>query len=535
MRIGVDVGGTHTDAVILAGASVVATSKRATSRDVSGGIIAALEDLLGASGTAPTAVEAVMIGTTHFTNAFVERRRLLPVAVIRAARPACDGLPPLSGWPGGLAKILGGHRYSVRGGYEFDGREISPLNEGEILGVARDLRDRGLRSAAISSTFSPVNPRMEERIAEILLDQVPGLQVTLSSRVGGLGLLERENAAIMNASLAGLASEVVDSLERALQALDLRAPLYISQNDGTLMNTAVARRYPVRTFASGPTNSMRGAALLAGTTPAREAIVVDLGGTTCDIGMLKNGYPRESALATTAGGVRSNQRMADLVVLGLGGGSRVRQAGTPLVGPDSVGYRLRQEALVFGGDTLTATDIAVAAGLADLGDRSRVAHLAPAFVRVAGDEIRRRIEEGIDRIKTEGRDLPVILVGGGSILLGEADLAGASEVIRPPHFSVANAVGAAVGQFGGAVDRVFFYGEIGRDEALATASAQARAAAARAGADEDRTEVIEISEIPLTYMPGGAVRLRVRAVGEGTFTGRQRGEGELGVGGEACA
>ena len=143
------------------------------------------------------------------------------------------------------------------------------------------------------------------------------------------------------------------------------------------MEAAAATALPVMTFASGPTNSMRGAAFLSGLA---DAMVVDVGGTSTDIGQLRRGFPREANSVVEVGGVRTLFRMPDLLSIGLGGGSLV--ARDPLaVGPQSVGYRLTREALVFGGDTLTATDAAVAAGIADIGDRRRVADLPRAISR----------------------------------------------------------------------------------------------------------------------------------------------------------
>jgi N-methylhydantoinase A/oxoprolinase/acetone carboxylase beta subunit len=125
--------------------------------------------------------------------------------------------------------------------------------------------------------------------------------------------------------------------------------LFVSQNDGTLISAAYAARYPVLTFGSGPTNSMRGAAFLTG---MRDAIVMDVGGTTTDIGALVNGFPRESSLAVDIGGVRTNFRMPDILSIGLGGGT-AEPATAPRdalrIGPDSVGYRLLGESLSFGG------------------------------------------------------------------------------------------------------------------------------------------------------------------------------------------
>ena len=142
------------------------------------------------------------------------------------------------------------------------------------------------------------------------------------------------------------------------------AEVYLSQNDGTLMTMEHARRYPILTIACGPTNSIRGASYLS---HLDNAIVIDVGGTTTDLGVIQAGFPRESGVAVTIGGVRTNFRMPDVYSIGLGGGSIVREHadGSVTVGPDSVGYRLTEKALVFGGDTLTATDIAVRLGMGE--------------------------------------------------------------------------------------------------------------------------------------------------------------------------
>ena len=152
--------------------------------------------------------------------------------------------------------------------------------------------------------------------------------------------------------------------------------------------------------------------------------------------------------------------MPDLLSLGLGGGTIVSTAGISTapgsltLGPASVGYRLTEQALVFGGDVLTVTDVAVAAGLIDLGDRARVAALPAALVNEALARIRAMIEEGVDRMKTDAGETPLIAVGGGSFLV-PARLAGVSEVLNVPHQAVANAVGAAIAQVSGEVDQIF--------------------------------------------------------------------------------
>lgn len=509
MRIGIDVGGTNTDAALMDGMTVKGACKTPTTADVSSGITAVLKEVLRMTGVAASQIQAVMIGTTHFTNAVVERKRLLEVAAIRLGLPATKALPPMTDWPSDLATTLGRHTFMVHGGHEFDGREIAPLDETEILRIAGEIKARGLRTASITSVFSPVTPVMEQRAAEILRNEIPDLAISLSHEIGRVGFLERENASIMNACLADLSAKVVSSFRAALRELAIEAPFFISQNDGTLMTPDYVERYPVLTFASGPTNSMRGAALLAG---RKEAMVVDIGGTTSDVGMLMQGFPRESAVAVDIGGVRTNFRMPDVLAVGLGGGSIVRDDGAR-IGPDSVGYEITSKALVFGGDTLTTTDIVVAAGLEDIGDRSRVAHIPAKTVEAALDTIHRMVDEAVDRMKTSAEPLPVILVGGGSILVSRP-LPSASEVIRPENASVANAIGAAIAQVGGEVDRIFSLEGTSRDVVLDGAKAEASERATKAGADPSTVKIVDIEEVPLSYLPGNATRIRVKAVGD---------------------
>src|SRR5439155_10136364 len=312
----------------------------------------------------------------------------------------------------------------------------------------------------------------EEDAAAILREECPDVAVTLSHRLGRIGLLERENATLLNACLIALAKKTTRAFADALRASGIAAPLYLTQNDGTVMLAQVAEAFPVYSFASGPTNSMRGAAFLskcwtvdghgpssAGTIdghgPSRtvDALVIDVGGTTTDIGSLRHGFPREANNVVEIGGVRTLFRMPDLLSVGLGGGSLVADDGRR-VGPRSVGYRLVDESRVFGGVTLTATDVAVAAGLIDLGDRHRVADLPADLIKTALARIHATIEEGVDRMKTDARDEPLIAVGGGCFLVPER-LPGVSEVVHVRHQAVANAVGAAIAQVSGEVDQIF--------------------------------------------------------------------------------
>lgn len=515
MRIGIDVGGTNTDAVLMDGRTVLAEVKTTTTEDVTSGIVAAVSSLRRSHGFDPAAIASVMIGTTHFINALVEGSRLTPTGVVRLCLPATTAVPPLVDWPQRLVAAIGGHVYLCHGGHEFDGRVISDLNVDELRRVAADLAVKEVRSVAISSVFSPVNPEFELRAAEILTSELPELHVSLSQEIGRIGLIERENATVINATLREVAEQICEGLTTKLRQAGLDAQLYLSQNDGTLMDIDFARRYPVATFASGPTNSIRGAAFLSGIA---DCAVVDIGGTTTDVGILHHGFPREASTEVSVAGIRTNFRMPDVLTVGLGGGSRVRSEGgsegvTVRVGPDSVGYRLERESLVFAGGTLTATDLAVAAGLARIGDPERVSTVDPALVSAGLKHIEDQITRLIDRMRTSAAAIPVVLVGGGSVLLPDR-LAVASSVHRPEHFAVANAIGAAIAQVGGEVDRIFAVGSDNRQTVLDTAKQQAVDRAVVAGADPATVEVVDVEEIPIAYLPGNAIRVRVKAVGD---------------------
>lgn len=509
MRIGIDVGGTNTDAVLMNGSQVLASTKTPTTPNVSDGITTALQTLVNDSGLDVAALDAVMIGTTHFTNAVVERRRLQPTACIRLGLPATVCLPPMVDWPDDLAEVVGRNYYLAHGGHEFDGREISPFDPAEIRGIAAEINAKGIKAIAVSSVFSPVNTTFEEQTAAIVKEVIPDAHITLSSQIGRIGLLERENAAIMNACLRDLALRTVNGFKKALADMKITAPFYISQNDGTLMNADFATDYPVLTFASGPTNSMRGAAFLSG---LKDAIVIDVGGTTTDVGVLQHGFPRVAALAVSIGGVRTNFRMPDTLSIGLGGGSLIRTEPVR-VGPQSVGYELTTKAKVFGGDTLTTTDVCVAAGHVDIGDKGAVAGLDKNLVTAVEDKIEEMVNVAVDRMKTSAVAMPVIIVGGGSILI-QRPVAGASEIVKPNHFAVANAIGAAIAQIGGETDRIFSLAGMTRDEALATAKQEAIDKAVAAGAARETIEIVDVEEVPLAYLPGNATRIAVKAVGD---------------------
>ena len=245
------------------------------------------------------------------------------------------------------------------------------------------------------------------------------------------------------------------------------------------------------------------------------ALVVDVGGTTTDLGVLSHGFPRESGVAVTIGGVRTNFRMPDVVSIGLGGGSIVRVAddGSVTVGPDSVGYEITKRALVFGGDTMTATDIAVRLGMAKVGNPALVESIPQETAERAMAEMRQLVEDAIDVMKVSSDPIDTVLVGGGAIVLPR-DLAGTAQVVTPEHAGCANAIGSAISKVSGVYEALVDYDKVPRDEALAQARTAAIEAAVEAGAIRDTVEIIDAEDVPLQYYPGHTNRVKVKAAGD---------------------
>ena len=507
IRVGVDVGGTNTDAVVMKGQKFLGGAKRPTTEDILTGVENAIQAALGEAKTSSDSVDVLIIGTTHFVNALVQRTKLAQTGLIRMCLPSGSSILPFADWPESLVNGMKGSCKLVKGGYEMDGNEISPLDKDELIDAAKELSDLGCNQIAISSVFATVRGDMEDEALEIITQAMPELSVTLSKSIGGMGLLERENAAIINASLKPLAEEVVDSFKLLQKSLKLSCPMFFTRNDGTLIEAAEVIELPVLTFACGPTNSMRGAAFLSG---LQDALVVDVGGTTTDVGEVQDGFPRLAGTSVMVADVRTNFAMPDVISIGLGGGSIVSDNDPMSIGPISVGNELPQKAKVFGGDTLTATDLAVAAGRCKVGD---TAPPSIASIDKLVEILDKMVSDQVARARTSNKAIPVIAVGGGSVMMPtEVD---GLEVISPKHNDLANAVGAAIAQVSGQVSRVVLLNDdIDRDTAIKEVTEEATKIAVKRHADPKSISVLTVSDMPLSYLPGNNLLINVTVVGD---------------------
>ena len=322
-----------------------------------------------------------------------------------------------------------------------------------------------------------------------------------------------------------------NQIQQGLQAIGLKdCPILISSNDGSMLPIAEAKLTPIKSIASGPANSMLGASHLAAYKSTNERsssqdeskesmIVLDVGGTTTDAGVLMaTGYPRQASAYSTIAQVQINAPMPDVTSVGLGGGSIVKITSGGVVtsiGPESVGNRLTTEALCFGGSVLTATDIAVAAGLA-LGVGTKPVTLDLVTISSGRALLVSKFEDIINSVKTQAGSLPTALVGGGTIICPR-ELDGGTNIVRSPFVSVANAVGAATAKLSASVDTIY-----NTDSAASPAERHkldevtkeaATEKCVRQGARPETVHTVERSVSEMAYI-SGKLRVMVRVVGE---------------------
>lgn len=522
-KIGVDVGGTNTDAVLVSQDNkILSKTKQTTTLDVSTGIANAIKFVIAEGGVPKNDIKHIMLGTTHCTNALVERKELNKVGSIRIGMPASRAIPTMTDFPTDLKTVLGNHNYMVHGGFEYDGRPIAELEETEVKECLNKMKGV-IESLAITGIFSKTLADQELKVAQWAKDTLGNsVRITCSHQVGGLGLLERENAAILNAALQGVADKMVNAFKQTVSDLELKADLFIGQNDGTLMSLEQVKDFPVLTISSGPTNSIRGAGALS---KVQDGIVIDVGGTTSDGGMLIDFFPRESTQSAQIGGVLTNFRMPDVVAVGIGGGTIVRfnKDGVCHLGPDSVGYLLKEKALGFNGDTLTLSDFFIAENKIEIEGTILITDLKNKISKHTGltydtaleltkKSIQEAIEKLVDKLKTEAKDVTVIACGGGAFLL-PTNIQGTSKVIFPEHMEVANAFGACIAQVSNEEEIVINTMQKKEETALEELLDKVTEKLLNDGAKKDSIKVLTKEIAPLAYLPG-TVKLKVKVCGD---------------------
>ena len=506
MRIGIDVGGTNTDSVLINNNKIESSFKTNTSEDISDSVKLSISKVI--QNQAKEKINSIIIGTTHLINDLLERKNLSKTGVIRLCGPATKLLKPLCDWPDDLKKSNNFIANFTDGGLEFDGREISAVNKSEIQKLCEIYKKEQVESIAITGIFASVNPYQELEVKNIIANEMGEIPVSMSHQIGRIGLLERENATILNAMLSNSAKKTFANLTKIISDLNLKSKIYITQNDGTMASIDDALNYPIFSLSSGPTNSMRGAAFLSG---IKDGIVIDIGGTSTDIGMLINSFPKESSIAVEFSGIRTNFRMADVLSIPLGGGSIINQK-TPYVSNQSLGNRITTDSLSFNGTITTITDIYTNQNKANFIPPNQNFKLSSDVIKSVENEIYSKISIAVDRMKTDSKNIKAIVVGGGSFIIPKK-LDGVDLIKFPEFGEVANAIGSSMAQISGYSEKVFSTTDLSRNEIIEISKNEAIENAITKGAEKKSIEIIDLEEIPLSYLPSNAVTIKTRAIG----------------------
>jgi len=349
MIIGLDVGGTHTDVVLLGENGIHRQAKVPThAHNLLESVRNGIHDVL--RGTDPRDIRRAVLSTTLCTNAIVERK-LAPVGMIVSGGP---GIDPRS-------FSTGAHYYCVSGSIDHRGREVQPLDVGEIQAIAAKLRKAGLSNIGIASKFSTRNPHHELQIQEILGNDFEYL--VLGHRISGnLNFPRRIATTYLNAAVYPIYVKFFQAVGESLNREGLSIPIYVLKADGGTMSLDASLRYPGQTILSGPAASVMGSLPFA---PAGEdAMVLDIGGTTTDMAVLIDQAPLLDRLGIEIGHHKTLIRSLRTRPIAVGGDSQVRVVeGELSIGPERLG-----PAMAYGGPAATPTDAFFVLGKETWGD-----------------------------------------------------------------------------------------------------------------------------------------------------------------------
>ncbi|MDD3246041.1 MAG: hydantoinase/oxoprolinase family protein [Methanosarcina sp.] len=460
MLIGIDVGGTTTDAVLIRNGEVYSTTKVSTERgNLLKSLLNALDEV--SRGVPPGQLERVVFSTTIITNLIAEGKTDR-VALLLIPGP---GVNPES--------YVFPDSFYLKGAMDFRGREIQLLDEAEVRETVSRIREQGFSRAAVVSKFGQRNPSHELRIEEILREMYPDCKVELGHKVSGKLNFPRRIATSMLASATGERyQEFVAEIKKALEERDIRAPVYILKADGGTLPIEKSVAFPVETIFSGPAASTIGA--LALTPEGQTSVVVDIGGTTTDLALILSGKPLMASKGAKLGNFLTHVRAFAVRSMAVGGDSivRVRETGDGVrivtIGPERAG-----PAYCMGGEEPTPTDALRVLGLVEVGDLERakeaVASVASSLGRseteVASlivDTTAGIIEKAVREMFLEWEQEPayriwevlqkkkerpenVVGIGGGArgLISVVAKKLNAKPII-PEYSEVGNAIGAAV-------------------------------------------------------------------------------------------
>ncbi len=456
MLIGIDVGGTTTDAVIVEGGKVLKTAYVPTDHDnLMNCLLGALDELV--KGIQTTKIERVVLSTTLITNMIAEGKAD-PVALMLIPGP---GANPKD-------YNLGQNVWILDGAIDYRGREIDKLKDAQIKDVASGIASHGFNRIAIVSKFGQRNHAHELKAGEIVANAVPGAQIELGHKVSGqLNFPRRAATTMLTVATKDKYRAFADQMDRALKQRKIYAPVYILKADGGTLPLDKSVEMPVETIFSGPAASIMG--VMALTPPGQTSVVVDIGGTTTDLALILSGKPLLSSKGAKVEDLLTHVRAFAVKSVAIGGDSIVNIANECVL----VGPRRNGPALCMGGPGPTPTDAMRVLGLTNIGDEASAQKAMEDVGRRLGitpkDAAQKVVDAVVEKIVSEVNAMfmeweqepayrvweimkkeklqaqNVVGVGGGAPPLVPlvAQRLGAKSVV-PEYAPVANAIGAAV-------------------------------------------------------------------------------------------
>ncbi|MGA6926514.1 MAG: hydantoinase/oxoprolinase family protein, partial [Desulfosarcina sp.] len=454
MIIGLDVGGTHTDVVLLGQEGLVRQVKVPTNpSDLFATVLTGLEKIT--EGVDAARIRRAVLSTTLATNRIVQNR-IPEVGMIVSAGPGMD--PELF--------CTGPHYHTVSGAIDHRGREISPVDHAQVFKAADELKKNGIRYLGVVSKFSVRNPSHEMVIADLIGDRFE--KTFMGHRESGsLNFPRRIATTFLNASIYPIHKEFFEAVVNSLAKKGLNVPIRILKPDGGNMRFDASIEHPAQTILSGPAASVMGSVAFA--PKDKECLVLDIGGTTTDMAILVNGVPLLDPMGIAIGEHKTLIRSLETVSIGIGGDSAVRVVdGKIHLGPDRLGV-----AMAYGGPVPTPTDAIFHLGIGEGGDLEKAREGIQAIADALGtdlDDAARRIYEQacqtimdeagamIDRINAkpvytvhelwEGNRLQprhILVLGGPAPWFAKGlERISESRVIVVPRWTVANAIGAGL-------------------------------------------------------------------------------------------
>ena len=493
MRIGIDWGSHFARVVLVAHGRILQRESGAPDTES----VAALVSLVcSRQPKARQQVRSLIVAPSRLARSLELGRGLTPTAVVRLTANGQAGVAPFQGWP---AQVLETRRTGVfvcNGARELDSPASTGPDPGELAAVAARLRTEGFRSAAVTSLFSPLDATAERMVGSYLHQHVPGLRFTLSHSLGSIGLLERENGAILNALLVDEADALATEIRHVAQLARLRVAAYVARHDGTAADIEHVRVHPITAVGARAAAAARGAVQIAGVT---DAIVVRLHDDRCEVTAVRQGYPVRADTSQRLLGVPTALPQIDSRTVafdvGTGGGQPSKDAA------------LLELVEAAGRTSIVASRSGRAAT-----DRRRVAS------RLL-DDIERRLAAAVAEARGVDADLPVVLVGAASPMIRLPEERQSVTRLGQDQAEFAAALGAATAGAGGECDRLFSQGFMNaatrpHDDPATSVLDEAVLRAVAAGARMSSIRPLEQSESPVSYLPFRAVRVRARVVGD---------------------